>query len=248
MPSLEKWVLHRLSELNDLHTKCTDSYDLSAFYAALHSFCAQDLSAFYFDIRKDVLYCNHKDDVVRQSTRTVMDTVLNALMRWIAPVLSFTAEEAWWSYTISQDSSIHEQAFLSIPENWKDTKLGEHWKTIRHFRKAITGALEVERNAKTIGSSLQAHAIIYVTSEISKTLKSLDLCELSIVSQATLMIAAPPAEALTLNDVEGIGVVVDMAKGEKCDRCWKIAPEVGQNDRTIPSVCHRCEDVLAKHI
>ncbi|HCU07222.1 MAG TPA: isoleucine--tRNA ligase [Holosporales bacterium] len=246
MPSLEKWILHRLAELNNLHVKCIETYDLSTFYAALHSFCAQDLSAFYFDIRKDVLYCDHKDNTIRKATRTVMDIVLNALMRWLAPVLSFTAEEAWWSYTVSQESSIHEQEFLSIPDAWNNKELDEYWKTIRHLRKAITGALEVERNAKTIGSSLQAHAFIYVTPDISKILKSLDLCELSIVSQATLMIATPPAEALSLNDVEGIGVVVDMAKGKKCERCWKITPEVGQDDRQIPSVCHRCEDVIQK--
>ncbi|MDP2193188.1 MAG: isoleucine--tRNA ligase [Alphaproteobacteria bacterium] len=247
MPPLEQWVLHRLAELNALHQKSLENFDLGTFYSALHVFCSQDLSAFYFDIRKDVLYCDHETDPKRKATRTVMDVVVNALMRWLAPVLSFTAEEAWWCYIQNQDTSIHEQDFLDIPQDWLNEQLGQEWKKIRHYRKAITGALEVERNAKTIGSSLQAHVVIYATPEIADLLHNLDLSELSIASQASLVIATPPAEALTVNNIEGIGVVVDQAKGSKCERCWKITPEVGQHQREMSHICHRCERVVKVH-
>ncbi|MBP9752261.1 MAG: isoleucine--tRNA ligase [Proteobacteria bacterium] len=244
MPILEKWILHRLTEIDQLHKEAIENYELMHFYSHLHAFCSQDLSAFYFDIRKDSLYCDSKNSVIRRSARTVMDSVLNALIRYLAPVLSFTAEEAWFAYKGNQESSIHEEEFLTIDNRWKNNSLGDYWKKVRHLRRVMTTALEVERQAKSIGSSLQAQIFVYVTAELAQVLEKVDIAELAITSKATLVIATPPSGALMLDDVEDVGVVVAGADGQKCQRCWKILPEVGDLEREHKEVCHRCEDVI----
>jgi isoleucyl-tRNA synthetase len=244
LPSLEKWVLHRLFEMDKLHQSCIEVFDFTTFYSALHTFCSQDLSAFYFDMRKDCLYCDDPSSITRRSARTVMNIVLNALIRWLAPVLSFTAEEAWFSYKGNKDDSIHEQEFIKVEDQWNNSELGEYWKKLRRLRRVMTTALEVERNAKTIGSSLQAHIYVYVSAELALFLESIDLAELSITSKATIVVAVAPSSALTVEDIEDIGVVVTNAEGEKCERCWKILPEVGNIERDLKAICHRCEDVV----
>jgi isoleucyl-tRNA synthetase len=246
MPDLEKWILHRLAELHELHKTCTQEFDYLTFYTQLHTFCTVDLSAFYFDIRKDALYCDAKNSTTRRATRTVMDTVFNTLVRWLAPVLSFTAEEAWLAYTKQETPthSIHEQLFMEIQEKWLNPDLAERYDTIRNLRRVMTGALEVERNAKTIGSSLQADINIYVSADLFDILDKVDLSELAITSDAQLLIAKAPANAFSIDDIPNIGVVVNIAEGSKCQRCWKIKPEVGQEDREHPHVCKRCENVV----
>ncbi|CAO5676209.1 MAG: Isoleucine--tRNA ligase [Holosporales bacterium] len=244
MPMLEKWVLHRLFEIDQLHKECIKNYEFMHFYSALHAFCSQDLSAFYFDIRKDSLYCDLKDSITRRSARTVMDIVLNALIRYLAPVLSFTAEEAWFAYKGNQESSIHEESFFNVQDLWQNKALGDYWKKLRGLRRVMTTALEVERQAKSIGSSLQAQIFVYVTSELAQFLEGIDLAELAITSKATLVIATPPAGALMLDDIDDIGVVVATSDGQKCHRCWKIVPEVGDVDREHKDICHRCENAI----
>ena len=253
LPELEKWVLHQLTQLHALHQKSVENYDFSLFYTALHTFCSVDLSAFYFDIRKDCLYCDAPDNPKRRATRMVMNQVFLALVHWLAPVLSFTAEEAWQAYPPSskdQLESIHERTFPEVKSSWYQPALDERWQSIRDVRRVITSALELERSAKTIGSSLQAHVAVYVSSDISALLQGLDLAELAITSAATLVIAQPPAGAVTLEDVPDVGAVVNIATGEKCNRCWRILPEVGQDyrnngdTRSFPDVCDRCENVI----
>ena len=253
LPELEKWVLHQLTKLHQLHAECVAGYDFSTFYTALHTFCSVDLSAFYFDIRKDSLYCDGVTSAKRRAARTVMNHVFLALTHWLAPVLSFTAEEAWQSYSLSpkeNPESIHEREFLTPAPDWHQPALAERWQAIRDVRRVITNALELERSAKTIGSSLQAHVAVYVSSEIAPLLQGLDLAELAITSAATIVIAQPPGAAITLEDVPGIGVVVNSANGQKCDRCWQVLPEVNEEltsagtERVYQGVCYRCEDVL----
>lgn len=243
-PPLEQWVLHRLYELEQLHNKCVDDYSLMIFYNQLHTFCSLDLSAFYFDIRKDALYCDHKNDVKRRAALSVMDTVFHYLIKWLAPVLSFTAEEAWHSYKKNDESSIHEELFLPCDKKWQNELLSDAWKKLRHLRRVMTTALEVERNAKTFGSSLQASLYIYVNSELDVFLKKFDLAEVTITSKVSIVVGSPPANAFTLDDVDHVGVVVTLADGQKCERCWKTCEEVGDISRSHPTICTRCEKII----
>jgi len=246
MPNLEQWVLHRLSEIDTALRRSAENFDFMNFYAELHNFCAVDLSAFYFDLRKDCLYCDAPGSLKRRSVRTVMDHIFTFLTHWLAPVLSFTAEEAWQTRYGEEVSSIHLQMFPDVPLTWNNEPLAAQWQVIRNVRRVITGALEVERAAKTIGSSLQASVAIYVTHDIAEILKTLsikdpELAELSITSEANLVIAQPPAGAFILEDVMNVGVVVNMANGQKCNRCWKVLEEVG---RVHEDLCSRCVTVV----
>src|SRR5690606_29718293 len=146
--------------------------------------------------------------------------------------------EAWMMRHQKQEDSIHLQQFPSIPKEWHNQEVIEYWDTVRQVRSVITGALEIERAAKTIGSSLQASVAVYVTNDLAKILNGIDLAEMSITSAATLIIAQPPASAFTLEGVPEVGVIVNTAEGNKCQRCWKILPEVQNNER---SICNRCE-------
>ena len=153
MPELERWVLHRLSELDRLVRECNEAFDFPRLYSALHNFCATDLSAFYFDVRKDALYCDRPDSTRRRAARTVLDQLFHCLVAWLAPVLVFTAEEAWLTRFPSEDDSVHLRQFPEVPPEWHDAALGERWERVRQIRRVVTGALEVERRDKRIGSS-----------------------------------------------------------------------------------------------
>jgi isoleucyl-tRNA synthetase len=246
MPDLEKLILHRLSELSKEHQDCLATFTLSPFYMALHTFCAVDLSAFFFDIRKDSLYCDSPENIKRRATRTVMHHVLGYLLKWLAPVLSFTAEEAFQALTQGNKGSIHGQLFEVVPAAWHNNSLNEKWQKIRQLRKVMTSALEIERAAKTIGSSLQAHMAVYVDSHNAQLLKDIDLDELAITSSSVMVVAQPPAGAVTLDEIQGIGVVVTSAEGGKCARCWRVLPEVMNTalERKHNELCHRCEEVV----
>lgn len=243
MPPLEKWVLSRLAELDErLKVHCIPAYDFLDFYSELHTFCAVDLSAFYFDIRKDCLYCDAVDSLKRRAARTTMDHVVNCLIRWLAPVLCFTAEEAYMAYRKETTGSVHLEAFSHIPPEWCQPDLMSTIKDLRDVRRVITGAIEIERAAKTIGSSLQATVTVYVGTKMAELLKDFDLSEIGITSAAQVLIAQPPAGAFVLEDVHNVGVVVNPAKGEKCARCWKILEDVGRG--THSELCMRCDDVV----
>ena len=243
LPSLERWVLHRLKNIEKNHQRLFKTYDFADFYNELHSFCTSDLSAFYFDIRKDTLYCDGPNNLQRKSALTVMNHVFNHLVRWLAPVLSFTAEEAWHAYQKSENpTSIHTHLFLESPRIWDNPSIASRWESLRDIRRVLTGALEVERAARTIGSSLQAKLIMYVGKEWADTLASTDWAELAITSQCIIVRAQMPANAFTLEEVKGIGAVVEIAEGQKCDRCWKTLPEVGESNQN--SLCKRCDEVI----
>ncbi len=250
MPLLEQWVLHQLKEIEMAHAVAVEKFDFSGFYMKLHHFCSVDLSAFYFDIRKDALYCDAKDSLRRRATRTVMNHVFLSLVHWLAPVLSFTSEEAYLDYQTQtghvNKQSIHMSEFPVLPEVWYQPGLAKRWESIRAIRSVITAALELERSAKTIGSSLQGDVALYITAEKAAYLDGLDLAELCITSTARIVLAQPPAGAITLDDVAGVGVIVNIAAGGKCQRCWRILPEVGDTaaERHHDDLCVRCEDVV----
>ncbi len=239
MPELERWVLHRLWELDAMIREKIEAFDFHALFTQLHNFCAVDLSAFYFDIRKDSFYCDRPDSIRRRAARTVLDEVFNRLTAWLAPVLCFTAEEAWTTRGTGPEESVHLRTFPETPEGWRDDAVAARWAEIRNVRRVVTGALELERNAKRIGSSLQAAPQVYVSDAALKAFDGLDPAELFITSDATLLAGSGPDDAFRLDDVDGISVVPALADGGKCERCWKILPEVAE-----PPVCKRCADAV----
>jgi isoleucyl-tRNA synthetase len=244
MPELERFLLHRLAELDALVRQCAETYDFHTLFTALHNFCAVDLSAFYFDMRKDALYCDRPDAPRRRAARTVLDRVFDCLVRWLAPVLCFTAEEAWLSRHGAQDgTSVHLELFPDLPPRWRDDALGAKWSRIRELRRVVTGAIELERAQKRLGSSLQANVALYADAGDAALLEGLDLAEIAITSAASVRVDAPPETAFTLADVPGAAATVALAAGEKCQRCWRVLPEVGALP-AHPDLCRRCADVV----
>lgn len=242
MPELERWVLHRLSELGDTVATHCENYQFHTLMAELHTFCSIDLSAFYLDIRKDSLYCDAPDSVRRRAARTVMDHLLSCLTRWLAPFLSFTAEEVWQTRYPGTESSVHLELFPTIPAQWRDPALAERWNKIRDVRRVITGALEIERAGKRIGSSLQASPVVYLDDVRRSAIEGIDMAEIAITSGIVFASGTAPDDAFRLPDVSGVAVVAAMAEGAKCQRCWRILPEVGHQPHE--GSCNRCNEVL----
>jgi len=242
MPELERWVMHRLWEMDKrIHDACT-TYDFHGLFNELHHFCAIELSAFYFDMRKDAVYCDASDSVRRRAARTVLDTLYDCLVKWLAPFVCFTAEEVWLARNPSDDGSIHLQQFPTIPDTWRDDALAEKWTKVRRLRRAVTAAIEQERAAKRIGSSLQAFPTVTASADLVAACAGLDMADVCITSDITLVEGTPSDDAFVLDDVPEVGVVVNTADGEKCARCWKVLPDVGNHAH--PDVCGRCSDAV----
>ena len=228
MPELDRWVLHRVWQLDgQLRQACAD-LQFHPFFAELHTFCAVDLSAFYFDIRKDSLYCNSPDATRRRAARTVLDVLFDCLTAWLAPFLCFTAEEAWLTRNPGPENSVHLRLFPEISASWRDDALAERWSAVRRLRRVVTGALEVERAGKRIGSSLQARpwsgrAFVSRSGRRARSRRARDHL------RRQLQRRRPPADAFTLADVPGVAVKVELAPGEKCDRCWQVLVDVGRD-------------------
>jgi isoleucyl-tRNA synthetase len=246
MPELERWVLHRLAELDKIVRKSVDDFDFHTLFTEIHAFAAVDLSAFYFDVRKDALYCDKPSSLRRRAARTVMDRILSCLTAWLAPVLCFTAEEAWLhrAGAVADDTSesVHLRVFPTVPASWRDDALASKWEVIRDIRRVVTGALELERAAKRIGASLQAAPAVYLTSTQMSALNGLDAAEIAITSGVKLTVGDGPADAFRLSDVAGVAVVPGLAEGQRCERCWKVLPEVGNKGKPL---CRRCDDAVA---
>jgi isoleucyl-tRNA synthetase len=243
MPELERWVLHRLWEIDAKVRTCCADFDFHAMFRELYNFCTSDLSAFYFDIRKDCLYCDSAESPRRRAAETVLDETYSCLTAWLAPILCFTAEEAWLVRNPADGESVHLRTFPEVPAGWRDDDLAAKWARIRRVRRVVTGAIEIERGEKRLGSSLQAAPEVYVTQADAAALDGIDLAEIAITSDATMIEGAAPKGAFVLDDVAGIGVVPKQAAGEKCERCWRVLPEVGE-DSELPGTCGRCADAV----
>ncbi|WP_291687433.1 isoleucine--tRNA ligase [Bradyrhizobium sp.] len=243
MPELERLMLHQLAEQAAIVRKAYAEFDYKTVVASLSAFMNTELSAFYFDIRKDTLYCDPPSSLTRKAALTAIDMICDAILRWFAPVLSFTTEEAWRMYRPNAEPSVHLTLFPDGLENIRDDKLAAKWETIRDVRRVVTGALEVERAAKRIGSSLEASPIIYVSDrQVLATLFDVDLAEVCITSNYEVREGEAPAGAFRLDNIPGVAVVVEKAVGIKCARSWKILPTVG-SDPDYPDVSPR--DALA---
>lgn len=225
MPELERLMLHRLAELGPQVAEAYRTYDYKRVVNLLSQFMNTELSAFYFDIRKDALYCDPLSSHVRKSALTVVDHLFRCLTTWLAPILVFTAEEAWlerYPDKKAGDGSVHLELFADAPETWLDPELAERWGKIRRVRRVVTGALELERAAKRIGSSLEAAPEVHVADpDLHAALSGLDLAETCITSGATVVVGEGPGDAFRLAEVPGVAVVPARADGVKCARSWK---------------------------
>ncbi len=242
MPELERWVLNRLAELDARVRSGYAVYDFQGVFQALFQFCTVDLSAFYFDIRKDVLYCDG-DSTERRAARTVLDLLFHRLTTWLAPVLAFTMEEVWLERFPGDQSSVHLEDMPDTPADWLNPDLAEKWAKVRRARRAVTAALEVQRTEKVIGSSLEAAPVVHVQEpEMLEVLKSVAFEDVCITSDIALTNDPGPDEAFRLPEADGVSVVFEKAQGQKCQRCWKILPDVGTHKH--PETCKRCSDAL----
>jgi isoleucyl-tRNA synthetase len=241
MPELERWVLHRLAEIDAQVRAGYKAYDFQGVFQAVFNFATIDLSAFYFDIRKDALYCDG-DTVQRRAARTVLDLLYERLTKWLAPILVFTMEEVWLERHPEADACVHLTDFVETPSAWRNDDLAAKWASIRRVRRVVTGALEIERREKTIGASLEATPIVYVGAEEAAILATVAFEDLCITSGIEVVAGAAATGAFTLDDTPGVAVSFTLAQGEKCQRCWKILPDVGTHRHV--GVCGRCNDAL----
>ena len=231
LPELERYILHQMTGLDAKIRAGVETYDWTGVYPEVHNFCSTTLSAFYFDIRKDAIYCDGADSLRRRAARTVLDHLHRCLCTWLAPVLCFTAEEAWTARFGEQDS-VHLHQFPDLPHAWRDDALCAKWEQIRAIRRRITVPLEEARRANTIGASLQASVTLRLAPDEAELLNARDWAELAIVSD--------------LRCVAGVGdepADIAPAPGQKCDRCWKVLPEVGSH-KAHPTLCLRCVAVV----
>ncbi|TBN39465.1 isoleucine--tRNA ligase [Paracoccus subflavus] len=243
MPELDQWVLHRLAQLDHAVRRGYEHFDFQGVFQTLFQFCTVDLSAFYFDIRKDSLYCDAVDSPRRRAARTVLDILFHRLVTWLAPILPFTTEDVWLSRFPSEDDSVHLHDFPDTPADWLNEPLAVKWDQVRRARRVVTAALEVRRGDKTIGASLEAAPVVHVEDrDMLAALTSVDFADVCITSDLSLTADPAPSEAFRMSETPGIGVVFELAEGEKCQRCWKILPDVGTHRH--PGVCGRCDDVL----
>ena len=238
MPELEQLMLHRLCELDELVRKGYDEFEFRKITKALMDFMVVELSAFYFDIRKDALYCDAPSSAKRKASIEVVRHLFNCLIKWTAPLLPFTAEEAWLS--LHKDAkSVHLEQFPEVPTNWRNDPLAKKWDKVKDVRRAVTGALELERAAKRIGSSLEAAPLVHVTdADLREAIKGIDMAEISITSNLSILDSAAPSGTFVLDDVKGVAIVPAMATGVKCARSWRYTHDVG-SDADFPEVSAR---------
>ena len=222
---LERYILHKLFYVDKLVKSNLKNYNFHKLYKEMLNFCTLDLSSFYFDIRKDVLYCNSTKSKERQECIIVLNIILECLLKWFAPIFVFTTEEIF-SLLKKNEESIHETAFVSIPKKWEDNILDEKWKKLFKIKQEANIAIEEKRASKEIGSSLEAQIEIHTNTENYKLMEGLDLAEYFITSKAV--------KQKNRDDKDQTKISVKKAEGNKCPRCWKVI-----NDK-----CVRCEKVM----
>ncbi|PYE46469.1 isoleucyl-tRNA synthetase [Rhizobium sp. PP-F2F-G20b] len=238
MPSLERLMLHRLAELDEVVRSGYDAFDFKKVTRALIDFSNVELSAFYFDIRKDALYCDAPSSLRRRASLCVIRRLFECLVTWLAPMLPFTTEEAWLS--LKPDAvSIHLEQFPDLPAEWRNEAVAEKWRVIRDIRRVVTGALEVERREKRIGASLEAAPVVYIAdATTAEALDGEDFAEICITSAIEVVVGKGPENAFRLEGEGKVSVEPRLAEGRKCARSWKVTTDVG-SDPAYPDVTAR---------
>jgi len=245
MPELERFMLAKLAELDAQVRDGYAAFDFNKVTATLFNFLTNDVSAFYFDIRKDVLYCDAATAKRRRAARTVMDEIFRRVVTWFAPILCFTMEEAWLSRFPGAES-VHLETFFAVPAGWTNPKLIEKWRRIRELRRVVTGALELERAAKNIGSSLEAAPTLYVADKADAAiLTSIPFDEITITSGINVVSGEAPPGAFVLPEIKGVAAIANLSAGKKCERCWRVLGEVGSH-ADHPDLCDRCDAAIAQ--
>ncbi len=224
LDELEQFILHKLSLINKSFKENLKNYNFHKLYKELLNFCTSDLSSFYFDIRKDVLYCDSVSSKKRKNCVLIMNVILESLLKWFAPILVFTTEEIY-NLVSKQDDSIHEHSFVEIPDNWINEKLSDKWTKLYKIKQEANIAIEEKRSNKIIGSSLEADLQISTDGENHKLFEGLDLAEYFITSKAVKVISKKKGE---------LKIEVKKAEGKKCPRCWKI----------LEKKCERCANAV----
>jgi len=246
VPELERLMLHRLSELDAAVRQGYDEFDFKRIFALLQNFVVNDLSAFYFDIRKDALYCDAPSSVRRKAALMTVRHLFDCLVRWYAPLLPFTADEAWIALHPGDASSVHLQQFPQLPGHWRDDALAAKWDKVRRIRRVVTGALEIERKDKRIGSSLEAAPVVHVADEgLLRALDELDFSEICITSAIAVQAGEGPASAFRMDGVEGVAVEPRPAAGTRCERSWRVVADVGSDPR-YPTLSARDAAAMAE--
>jgi isoleucyl-tRNA synthetase len=237
-PELERLMLHRLAELDGIVRTGYDEFDFKRVFANLSNFMNLELSAFYFDIRKDTLYCDGPSSVARKASLQTISKIFDCLVTWMAPMLPFTMEDSWLS-RYPEQASVHLVQFADVDTAWVDNDLADKWQKIKIVRRVVTGALEVERREKRIGSSLEAAPIVYVDdAELIKAIEGTNFADICITSDITIKASAAPEGAFVIEDTSSVGVLPDMAEGQKCARSWRVTNDVG-SDADYPDVSAR---------
>jgi isoleucyl-tRNA synthetase len=248
MPELERYVLHLAAQIDEEVRRGYESFDFKGVWRSVFEFCTLDLSAFYFDVRKDSLYCDHPQSDRRRAVRTVMEALFDRLTAWLAPILPFTADEAWRSRYGGAPGAAHLRLLPTAPAAWRNDALAERWERIRRVRRAATGALEVARRDKQIGSSLEAELTLYARDEaLRAALGEVDLAELFLTAAATLAAGEAPETAFRLDEAPGAAVTVSASERRKCQRCWRYTGDVGAASGH-PDACLRCADAVDRLI
>jgi isoleucyl-tRNA synthetase len=238
MPELEQLMLHRLAGLDKVVREGYDAFEFKKIARALIDFSNVELSAFYFDVRKDTLYCDAPSSLKRRASLAVIRKLFDCLVSWLAPMLPFTTEEAWLS-RYPQSESVHLEQFPTVPGEWKNDALAAKWDKIRKVRTVVTGALEIERREKRIGSSLEAAPVVHIADpELLKALEGQDFAEICITSAISVVTGEGASDAFRLNEVQKVSVEQKLAEGKKCARSWRITADVG-SDPEYPDVSAR---------
>ncbi|MEN2494937.1 MAG: Isoleucine--tRNA ligase [Hyphomicrobiaceae bacterium hypho_1] len=239
LPPLERFMLHRLAKLDNEIRRAYNTYEYRNVVSALSGFLNTDLSSFYFDVCKDTLYCDPHSSKKRLAVLHVISEIFDRCVIWLAPILCFTAEEAWLYRYPSNEDSVHLQALPEQRTDWLDQDLAEKFDKVLTVRRVVTRALEIERREKRIGSSLEASPEIYIADpKLFDALSDLNIAEILITSDAKLIRGQAPIGAFTMPDIPGISVVATLASGKKCARSWRIVDDVG-TDPNYPNLSAR---------
>ncbi|MDD5475849.1 MAG: class I tRNA ligase family protein, partial [Syntrophales bacterium] len=247
MDEMDRWALHRLQEVIGRVRKAYEQFQFHVVYHRIHNYCAVDLSALYLDVLKDRLYTSKPLSGQRRSAQTAMYIILEAIVRLLAPILTFTAEEIWKALPASEEreESVHMALFPDTDSRLLDNELGERWKTLIAVKGEISKVIEAARRDKVIGHSLDSSVRLSLSGKIGDLVEASreNLERICIVSDLSIVPKDRLGEARGSDEITGLNIAVAKAAGEKCERCWHYSETIG-SEPVHPSICGRCAATL----